>query len=119
MPEGQFTGDRATYNYTMDNGTEIQLVLDSTLASVTNTGLTLASSGDGSISKPTRFEPRGVFWQGELGGKVKRKFIVCDNDSTLFASNTAQEITIDGVAGQTTGRKGEKISFPKLTGITV
>lgn len=114
MPEGQFTGTRVVYNYQMDNGDEIQLLLDETLATAGAQDLQPAVTGDGSTPKPLRFEPRGVFWQGELDGKIKRKFLVCNPTSTLYQSNTSQTVTVDGVAGQTTGRKGEKLSFTKV-----
>lgn len=114
MPEGQYLGDRVTYNYQMDDGTEVQLVLDQTIATAGKQDLQPATTGDGSTAKPLRFEPRGVYWQGELNGKIKRKFLPCNPTSTLYLSNTSTELTVDGVPGQTTGRRGEKLSFPKL-----
>lgn len=114
MPEGQFLGKRVTYNYQMEDGTEVQLVLDETLGSLAGADLVPAVTGDGSVPKPLRFEPRGVYWQGELDGKIKRKFIPCNPTGSLYLANTSQELTIDGVAGKTTGRKGETLSFPSL-----
>jgi hypothetical protein len=118
MPEGQFTGRRKAYIYTMDDGeTDILLSLDETLASVAESGLLLADaqSAEDSDPKPLRFEPRGVFWQGTLDGRIVRKFLVCGNtDATLYTQNTSQEVTIDGVDGKTTGKKGEKLSFVRI-----
>ena len=115
--EGQFLGNRVTYNYQMEDGTEIQLVLDETLGSLPGADLVPATTGDGSVPKPLRFKPRGVYWQGELGGKTKRKFVPCNPTSTLYLSNVSQELTIDGVAGKTTGRRGETLSFPSLVSL--
>lgn len=115
MPEGQFLGTRTTYNYLMDDGTtEVQLTLDTTIGGIAGTGLSPATNGDGSIPKPQRFEPRGVYWEGTLNGSKKRKFIPCNRTSTLYAGNVSANVTIDGVVGQTTGRRGEKLSFNKL-----
>lgn len=113
MPEGQYTGNRAAYIYTSDSGTNIVLQLDTTLADLPGTGLvkaTNASLGD-AIPKPQKFYPRGVHWQGILNGDVKRKFITCNTGSDYVESDVSQSLTIDGVAGFTTGRRGEKITF--------
>lgn len=117
MPEGQFLGSRTTYNYTMDDGTEIQLVLDSTIGGIAGAGLAPATNGDGSIPKPLRFEPRGVYWQGQLGSSIKRKFIPCNDAAALYATNVSTSLTIDGVSGITTGRRGEKLSFAKVVNL--
>lgn len=114
MPEGQYLGTRTTYNYQMENGDEIQLVLDTTIGSIASNDLVPATTGDGSTPKPLRFEPRGVYWEGELDGAKKRKFVPCNPTAPLYLSNTSTTLTIDGVAGRTTGRRGEKLSFPKL-----
>ena len=61
-------------------------------------------------SKPTRFEPRGVYLR-EVGG-VARKFIVCtDATADLYATATPTVVAIDGVDFITTGRRGETLSF--------
>lgn len=113
MAEGQFTGERCAYVYVMEDGTPIQLVLDRTIAEVVGTGLVLAQADDGSVSKPINFTPRGVYWQGELDGKQKRKFLPCSFPSPLYGNNVSAPVTIDGVVGRTTGRVGEKLSFAR------
>lgn len=113
MPEGQFTGERCAYVYIMDNGDAIQLVLDRTIAEVIGSGLVLAVADDGSAAKPINFKPRGVYWQGELDGKQKRKFVPCSFPSPLYGQNVSASVTIDGVVGRTTGRIGEKLSFAR------
>ena len=118
MPEGQFTGSRVAYDYTSDTGQAIQLVLDETMGSIGAAGLSPSTSGGSAIPKPTRFEPRGVYWQGELSGKIKRKFIVCNAGAALYASNVSQALTVDGVARRITGRRGETMSFVPIAAST-
>ena len=117
MPEGQYSGQRKSYIYESDAGKTYILLLDSTLASLANTGLVEATTANAATATPApkRFKPRVVFWQGTLNGRVVRKALVCgDVTSTLYAKDTSQDVTIDGVAGSTTGRRGEKLSFVAL-----
>ena len=115
MAEGQFTGKRLPYLYTSDAGESFLIRTDATLGGVAGTGLVPATTGNvgGATGAPKRFKPRGVYWQGTLGGRIVRKFLICNggNDSTLYISGTPQSLTIDGVAGVTTGRRGEKASY--------
>ena len=113
MPEGQFSGQRAAYEYVSDDGSKYLLTLDVTLGGIGATGLTAASSGSTAVAKPDRFTPRVVFWQGILNGRTVRKELVCDADGTIYTNNS-QALTIDGVAGTTTGRRGEKLTFVRL-----
>lgn len=115
MPEGQFTGSRSKYVYTGDGGESYILTLDDSLV-VAGSGLVPydpAAPPANSCPAPRRFTPRGVFWQGTAAGFVgKRKYLVAGTaGSALYASSTPAEITIDGVLGITTGRKGEKLTF--------
>lgn len=114
MPEGQFLGDRVRAVYTDDAGENYLLTIDSTLV-VTNSGLVLYDPGLGTevCASPANFDPRGVWWQATATGfEGKRKFLICGtNDAALYASNAPFDLTIDGVAGTTTGRRGEQLSF--------
>lgn len=114
MPEGQYTGRRGNYEYTSDDGTEYLINTDRTLGAIPNTDLQLATQGTNAVNPPKRFYPRVVFWQGELNGRIVRKKIVCDNTSSLYQKNKSERLTIDGVEGFTTGRRGEKFSYLKL-----
>lgn len=111
MPEGQFSGSRAKYEYLSDSGTIFKLTLDETLGNIEAAGLTVALPTSTAVNKPTGFKPRVVFWQGTLNGDVKRKEIVCGRTSTLYATDASQALTVDGVAGVITGRRGEKLTF--------
>jgi hypothetical protein len=113
MAEGQFTGLRGRYIYVSDSGREFVRVADETLATVagsTNAAEPSTGAADGAL--PSRFKPRGVFWEGVLSGRLVRKFIVCGTlESPLYAADTRRALTIDGVSGTVTGRKGEKQTF--------
>lgn len=112
MAEGQRLGKKDKYTYTMDDGTVIKLKLDKTLGDIAGNGLSPTTTADNAINKPLNFKPRGVHWQFvNTDGSLSRKFIVCAVDSTLYTSPIEQNVTIDGDAGQTTGRRGEQISF--------
>lgn len=112
MAEGQRLGKRDKYTYTMDDGTVIKLVLDKTLGDISNNGLSPTTTADNAMNKPLKFKPRGVHWQFiNTDGSLARKFIVCSADSELYTSTTELNLTIDGDAGQTTGRRGEQLSF--------
>ncbi len=111
MPEGQFTGARAAYTYTKDDGTDIVICLDETLGSAAGNGLVKLTTASALPGKPLKFTPRIVFWQGVLDGKTKRKQIVCNAGSVLYGKVGSSALTIDGVSGVTTGRRGERQSF--------
>lgn len=114
MPEGQYTGERGNYVYTSDDGSDYIITTDKTLGSIAGTDLQLATTGSDAVSPPKRFRPRIVYWQGELNDRIVRKKIICDSTSSLYQNNKSVALTIDGVAGFTTGRRGEKFSYLKL-----
>lgn len=113
MAEGQYSGQRRPYLYISDSGEVIALLKDETLGDLAGTGLTRATTANigTATPMPRRFTPRGVFWQGELNDKTVRKFLVCNATGTLYQGNAPQALTIDGVAGITTGRRGEQQTF--------
>lgn len=111
MP-ANIVGKRGKYKYTMDDGTIIKLRLDATLGDLAATGLSAVTTADDAGNKPTNFKPRVVHWQHvQDDGTVLRKQLVCSTDAPAFISRDNFDITIDGIAGQTTGRRGEQISF--------
>jgi len=113
MGVGQFLGPRLAYIYTADDGTtEYVLQLDSTLATIPGAALTNYTGQPGVSPAPRRFEPRIVYWESNDG--VYRKRLVCGTTTaTLYATNVSTSLTIDGIAGKTTGRVGEKLTFLK------
>lgn len=119
MPEGQFTGVRKTYIYNSDNNEATYLITtDATLGDLAGAGLTEATTATAAASKgqlPRGYKPRVVFWQGELNDRMVRKEIICGSTAAaLYNSVAPQNLTVDGVAGSTTGRRGEKVRFLKL-----
>lgn len=115
MPEGQFSGSKSKYVYVSEAGDNYILLLDDTLV-ITNAGLVLfdpAAPPANSCPAPKRFKPRGVYWQATAAGfEGKRKFLVCGTAAAaLYATSLSQEFAVDGVAGATTGRRGETQSF--------
>lgn len=116
MPEGQFSGQRAAYLYTSDSDDVYIITTDKTLGDLAETGLvaaTTANIADATVA-PKRFKPRVAFWQGSLENRPVRKALVCNRTSDLIEATAPTAITIDGVAGSTTGRRGEKLSYPSL-----
>lgn len=107
----QRLGPRSYYTYTSDSGTEYSLLVDDTSATIPGTGLVLETSGSTSSPAPRRFKPRGVFWESNTIG-LSGKFIICGTISgALYSTDSSTTVTVDGEAGRTTGRKGEKVSY--------
>lgn len=121
MPEGQFSGARKSYIYVADDDENYLITLDATLGDLAGTGLVVANQGNaaGLGNVPKRFKPRGVHWQGVLGSRIVRKFLVTNtgDTATLFTGG-AVALTIDGVAGSITGRRGEVQSYSVLPAAT-
>lgn len=115
MAEGQFLGQKDSYVYTSDNGTQFAIRRDRTLILGEATGLTLYAEGsEFAFPLPRGFRMRGVYWQGLLDTRIVRKFLVCGTlDATLYATDSSTNLTIDGVPGVTTGKRGEKQAYVK------
>ena len=118
MAEGQFSGKRSAYLYNSDTGQQYLIRTDDTLAALAGTGLVAATTGNSAAAQnpPKRFKPRGVHWQGTLNGRIVRKFIITNagNTATLYTGGIVINVTIDGVSGSTTGRRGEVQSYVSL-----
>lgn len=100
-------GPRGRYNYTTDTGVDYTVETDVDLASAA--GLTAVSDPE-PPRLPSNIKPRVVFVQATVSGALRRKDLIVNADSTLF-TDSRQAVTIDGTAGQTTGRRGERVSF--------
>jgi hypothetical protein len=112
MAEGQELGVRDKYTYTMDDGSRVRLVLDKTLGDVEENGLVTSTTTDGAGNKPLNFKPRVVFVQRTTpGGRTIRKQIVCNADSPLYTAETVSNVDVGVEEYQTTGRRGETLSF--------
>lgn len=100
-------GPRGRYVYTTDTGVDYTIETDVDLA--TAAGLTAVGTTEPPL-KPSNIKPRVVFVQATLSGAIRRKELIVNADSPLF-TDSRQAVTIDGTAGQTTGRRGERVSF--------
>lgn len=107
---GQTLGTRSYYLYTNDAATNYSVLLDDDIAAAG--GLTL---DDSNPNKPDRFKLRGVYVEATVSGNKVRKFIPCQVDSTLYNTDTTSSVTIDTIAFDSTGRRGETLSFPRNT----
>lgn len=100
-------GARGRYVYTTDTGVDYTVETDTDLA--TAAGLAAVGATEPPL-KPSNIKPRVVFVQATVAGAIRRKELIVNADSTLF-TDSRQTVTIDGTAGQTTGRRGERVSF--------
>lgn len=116
MAEGQFLGKKGSYRYTADSGSVYVIRRDQTLATVNGVDLPPAVAGDEGLSAtPKGLKYRGVYWQGVLGDRLVRKFIICGSIlSPLYEKDTSSDLIIDNVPGYTTGKRGEQLSFVRL-----
>lgn len=115
MALGQFLGAKTKVVYTTDAGKSIVLNLDDDLVTA-NSGLDVynpSSPPTNVVGKFPRFKPRGVYWQATAANfEGARKFLIAGtNDAPLYTADAPTAITIDGVAGITTGKRGEQYSF--------
>lgn len=114
MADSQFLGEKGDFIYVDDTGQEIKIKRDLDLA-VLNTGLTAfdPAVNTTAIGKPLGFKPRGVWWEStEPGFEGRRKFLICGApNAALYASSVPVAQTIAGVAGVTTGRRGESLRY--------
>lgn len=110
---GNRLGRKAKYVYVSDNGTSYGIKVDVDLA--TAAGLEEATTG--LPSPPKGLELRGVHVQRAIsiaaptGGVptayVARKFLPCNRDEAIYASDAPATVTIDEEVFISTGRKGE------------
>lgn len=109
---GNVLGGRSYYGYTSDSGDNYSILMDDSLAAAVGAVLNTLNP-----SPPRRFRPRGVYCEALTAGGLKRKFIVIPTPAAAeYATNTTTQVEIDGLNFQTTGRKGERLSFPINSG---
>lgn len=115
MTTSQFLGSRSRYVYSSDSGQDYILTVDDTLAALSTTLTPFDPQQPGTaIPAPRRFSPRGVYWQATAAGENlgARKFIIMgDVSDNRYARTTRESFAISGVAGVSTGRRGEQLTF--------
>lgn len=110
---GNTLGERGWYAYTADDGTQYGYQTDVDLAAA----VAAVPMTTGLPSFPRRFKPRVVLWEGtDDEDNVIRKEIICPlTTTTVYSSDTSSVLNVDGAPGYTTGRRGEKMSFPRYS----
>ena len=114
MAEGQFSGRKRAYVYVSDANDTYIIRRDATLGDLAGADLEPATTSADGTSKPTNFKMRGVHWEGILNGRVVRKFLICNRTGEFYQLNQSVALTIDGVPGFITGRRGEVASFIRV-----
>lgn len=110
MAEGQELGPKATYIYTTDSNDQYVITRDNDLSLPSITGLVLYTEGAPDLDTlPRGLKPRGVHWVGVgESNRFIRKFLICGTqDATLYLLKGSAPVTIDGIRGFTTGKRGE------------
>lgn len=115
MAEGQFLGSKDKFTYTTDSGKSIVLTLDTDLV-MSNSGLAAydAASPPANVTgKFNRFKPRGVYWQATAANyEGRRKFLIAGTaNAALYTADAPTTVTVDGIAGITTGKRGESYTL--------
>lgn len=102
---GNLLGERNWYLYTADNGNQYSYFTDADLA--TSVGATL---NDDNQTLPRGLKPRGVNCQDASGNK---KFVIVPSTtSTVWTTDGASSLTIDGVTFTVTSKRGERVRIP-------
>lgn len=107
---GNTLGQRGYFQYVDDNGSIYNILTDVDLGNAGD--LTEATTGADQL--PRRFRPRGVYCEATIGGVIVRKFLVCSDTAAAYSTNSSTNVTIDGTVFQTTGRRGERVSFARF-----
>lgn len=100
-------GQRGYYAYTDDSGAQFKYLTDRDLGAAV--GATLNATLP---DLPRRFRPRGIYVEATVSGRRVRKFVICPTaDNEAYAANESQVVTIAGTGFNSTGRRGERVSF--------
>lgn len=115
MPAG-IRGQSVKVRYTTDTGVNIALSVPKYIADIPGTGLGTPDGTEG--AKPARFKPRVVFWEAIVAnvdptkpGQLIRRQIPFNAGALIIAANATVPVTVDGINGDTTGRRGEKLTY--------
>lgn len=102
---GNLLGPRSWYQYTSDAGVNYSYFTDDDLA--TAVGATLS---DANPTLPRGLKPRGVNCQDASGNK---KFVIVHSTTaTVWTTQGANTITIDGTEFTVTSKRGERARIP-------
>lgn len=113
-------GTKAWHVYTDDKDNLWSVYMDTTLAALG--GLPLATAGSVPAEKPRRLKMRRTYYKAADSTSKYRGFIptgstaLTPTEGHVGWNNVSSAITVNGVACVTTGRTGEKNTFPIGTG---
>ncbi len=107
---GNRLGPRATFVYETDSQENIVYQADRSVGLAV--GNVLATTAERPSSINTRYlTGRYVLLESAADPTVRKRVFIGDALNTLFAADSSQNVTINGVVFRTTGRVGEKVSF--------
>ncbi len=107
---GNTLGPRATFVYQTDSQEDIVYQADRSVGLAV--GNVLATTAQRPSSINTRYlQGRYVLVEAQNDPSVRKKIFIGDPLNTLFAADSSQNVTINGVVFVTTGRVGERVSF--------
>jgi hypothetical protein len=113
MGVGQFLGPKVKVKYIADSGEAYLLTRDADLCgtAIEKVSLPVWNGTDEISFPPPRFKPRGCYWKSDAA-PFYRKFLICGTQAAEAYDATAPiAITIDGIAGKTTGVRGERFTY--------
>lgn len=109
-------GKSALVQYTTDSGKKVKIRVPQYILDAGQHGLQPTDGTE--VPKPARFSPRVVFWDGVVppaaeGGKETfiRRAIPFNPGAAIVSGDTRKTHVLDGFTGETTGRRGEKVTF--------
>ena len=113
MGVGQYLGPKSKVVYTADSGEKYLLTRDDDLCGTALPKVDLPKYTDQEDVgfAPPRFKPRGCYWKADAA-PFYRKFLICGTVTAEAYDATAPvAMTIDGIAGKTTGVRGERVTY--------
>lgn len=107
---GNRLGARATFEYETDSLETVAYQGDRSVGLAV--GNPLATNPGRPVSINGRYlRARYILVQQKSDPSVKKRIVIGKADNTLFAGDSSQEVTINGVLFETTGRVGESVTF--------
>lgn len=111
---GNLLGPRATFVYETDSGDTVNFQQDRSVGLAA--GNALATTSERPVSVSNRYlRGRYLLVQAQNDASVRKRIVVGDADSALFAADASSNITINTRVFVITGRVGEAVSYLRLT----
>lgn len=105
---GNVLGERRTYLYTADNGTQYNMDVDNSIAvAVNNTPSTDANLPGLRVNQKRPLQPRYILAESAADPEIKKRIVIGSATNPLFVGTTST-FTANGVAFRVTSSNGEK-----------